>query len=198
MTEEVRAHIEKYSAMIKEANKRMGYFGWRLVECGPEEVADLLMQFREAGAICTQLKDEDVAFHAARKGAETIALKLTPEQLEDERIRRMIANGGEVGLQKQLLQNRKMAILSKLDHLSVEELETILSVKDVQAELARAQIKLAEYERLALEGKKDRLVRLALSNADLTKIKESKPSRIVNNQLRSGGPIRRIESGDGR
>lgn len=202
MTPEEEAIEQEWADQVKADAKELTRLMWQLIRCAPEEESALLADLRSLADKTEAMKADQHQWHANRKAKSAITRfeerQRASGEYADEKIARMIENCGEQGAQKVIDQNRRQALLSSLRHLSTEEIETLLSVDSAQVEVARAQIKLAEYERLAIEGKKDRLVSLALSNADLQKVMETRRQKIVNDQRKSRGGVVRIESGDGR
>lgn len=67
-----------------------------------------------------------------------------------------------------------------------------------RADLLRAQIESDKIERLALQGRKQAIVQIALATGDLQAITEDRIQEVVNSQRRSNGGVIRIESGAGK
>lgn len=201
MNTEERTVMDEWAAKVKEANKDLARIQWKLVRCAPEDEQSLLTELRTQAQFCEDLKRNEADYHKERKQASIDAKSVevaesAPETAADRADRARQTAGH--GFDRMMENNRKQAIITRLKHLSADDLEALISVETAQVEVARAQLKLAEYERLAIEGKKDRLVHLALSNQDLTKVYETNRTKRVNDSLRSGGGIVRVESGDGK
>ena len=84
----------------------------------------------------------------------------------------------------------------------IEETLNLKAVKKTaaaaRADLLRAQIEADKMERLALQGRKQAIVQIALATGDLQAITEDRIQEVVNSQRRSNGGVIRIESGAGK
>ncbi len=213
MTEEQQSTCDEYEKRVKTEGRKLGTIMWDLVRCSPAEEGALLAALREQCNIKEALDREMQEWHETRP-LRPVEIEedteIPPEQsaspddmpipdgITRDKWLKMVEKIGYKGACKTHAQNQKMKLLSSLSHLSYDDLLALISLDSAQADVARAQIRLSEYERLAIEGKKDRIVRIALSNADLQKEFEPNLKAKVNDQRRSSGNVVRINSGDGR
>lgn len=182
--------IESFEELNKELRRTFSQLSWKIVEASSDQET---LQFAEKlRLIASALKNND---QLIRDAHAVVKESLSWAEREDSEKRKL-------AMQKRRDKLLEDAEIKRQRHEANESLRVARlergKVALALSEKYKSERELAELEKLAIEEKRSKIIRQAISTGSLLEVVETRDEELMNQQRRSGGGVIRIESGSGK